>query len=208
MGGTFDPVHYGHLRLALDAADELRLPEVRWIPSGTPGHRAAAPRAPAADRLAMLRLAIAHEARFSIDASELESDEPTYTVPMLERLRRELGERRPLVMILGMDSFLTLHTWRSWERLFDLAHFAVAERPGYELDVDKLPAPLANVYAERLAEAARIGERPHGYIVHFASARLAISSTDIRARIARGGSVRYLLPETVLRYIESKGLYR
>src|SRR5690606_5818688 len=139
MGGTFDPVHHAHLRLAIDALEALPLGEVSWIPSGAPGHRGA-PHASAADRLAMLQLAIADEPRFSIDTTELDTGMPTYTVPMLKRLRGELGEDQSLVMLIGMDSFLSLPTWRDWEALFDLTHFAVAARPGYAFDMDELPA--------------------------------------------------------------------
>ena len=245
MGGTFDPIHYGHLRLALDAAEALKLDEVRWVPSGAPGHRDA-PHAATVDRLAMLQMALADEPRFSLDPAECDATAPTYTVHMLQRLRRELGSARPLVMIIGMDSFVSLATWREWETLFDLAHFAVAERPGYALNMDKLPARLAHdlgypvsgdqmmldwrglvaerpgyavnvnklpmqlaeIYRARHAEPITLMKRAHGCIVHFPSTLLDISASDIRARIARGNSVRYLIPETVLRYIESKGLYR
>lgn len=207
MGGTFDPVHHAHLRLALDALEALPLAEIRWIPSGAPGHRNA-PHASAADRLAMLRLAIADEPRFCIDTSELDTGMPTYTVPMLKRLRSELGAERPLVMLIGMDSFLTLPTWREWEQLFDLAHFAVADRPGYALETDKLPARLAEIYAARHDEPATLAKRAHGCIVHFPSVPLGISATDLRTRFAQQKSARCLIPETVLRYIESKALYR
>ena len=207
MGGTFDPIHYGHLRLALDAAEALKLAEVRWIPSGAPGHRDA-PHTTTADRLAMLQTALADEPRFTLDRAECDATTPTYTVHMLQRLRREFGSARPLVMIIGMDSFVSLATWREWETLFDLAHFAVAERPGYALNMDKLPARLAQIYRSRHAEPITLMKQAHGCIVHFPSTLLDISASDIRARIARGNSVRYLIPETVLRYIESKGLYR
>lgn len=207
MGGTFDPIHYGHLRLALEAAEALKLAEVRWIPSGAPGHRNV-PHAATTDRLAMLQTALADEPRFTLDRAECDATTPTYTVHMLQRLRRELGSARPLVMIIGMDSFVTLATWREWETLFDLAHFAVAERPGYALSTDKLPVRLAQIYRARHAEPITLMKQAHGCIVHFSSTPLDISASDIRARIARGDSVRYLIPETVLRYIESKGLYR
>lgn len=207
MGGTFDPVHYAHLRLALDALETLPLAEVRWIPSGAPGHRGA-PHASAADRLAMLRLAIADEPRFTLDTAELDAGVPTYTVPMLRRLRSELGAERSLVMLIGMDSFLTLPSWRDWEALFDLTHFAVADRPGYVLDVAKLPARLAEIYTARREEPSTLASRPHGCIVHFPAVQLDISATDLRARFAQQKSARCLIPETVLRYIESKALYR
>ena len=209
MGGTFDPVHFGHLRLALDALETLDLPAVRWIPSGQPGHRDA-PQASTAQRLAMLRLALAEEPRFHIDDAELQQHEPTFTVSMLGRLRAELGAQKPLIMLIGMDSFLALNTWRDWQQLFSLTHFAIAERPGFEFDPARLPSELADEYASRATDGEAQREalnRPCGAIVRYRSVALGISATDIRARLARGGSARYLIPETVLRYIESKRLY-
>ena len=128
LGGTFDPVHLGHIALAEAALAGLPLAEVLWLPSGSPGHRAS-PLAAAHDRLAMLRLAIGRNPRYRIDASELDRSEPTYTVHTLARLRAELGRAQPLALLLGSDSFLSLPTWLRWRELFDLAHIAVAGRP-------------------------------------------------------------------------------
>jgi nicotinate-nucleotide adenylyltransferase len=212
MGGTFDPVHFAHLRLALDALETLDLSAIRWIPSGQPGHRNP-PQASAVHRLAMLRLALADEPRFHIDEAELQAREATYTVSMLTRLRAELGAHQPLVMLIGMDSFLGLNTWRDWRKLFELTHFAIAERPGFEFDALKLPSELGAEYAARAIEVdAPSGggtwrHRACGAIVRYPSVPLAISATDLRARAARGRSTRYLIPETVVRYIESNKLY-
>lgn len=205
MGGTFDPVHLAHLRLALEAIEGLKLEKVRWIPSGAPGHRET-PHASAAERLEMLRLACGEEPRFEIDTADLLDSAPTFTINTLKRLRIELGTERPLVMLIGMDSLLGLHTWREWLSLFDLAHFAVAQRPGYELKEDALDPSFRAVYRERQAGAAAL-TKPHGHIVHFDSPALAISSSDIRTRIGQGRSARYLVPEKVARFIETQGLY-
>ena len=130
MGGTFDPVHYGHLRLAEEAAEHLALEGVRWIPSGSPGHRAA-PRTAAHHRLEMVRLAIQSNIRFTLDASEAHATTPQFTIDTLRRLRGELGDALPLMLIIGADQLYKLDTWRAWRDLFALAHCAVGERPGY-----------------------------------------------------------------------------
>lgn len=201
MGGTFDPPHYAHLRLAEEAREQLGLATVRWIPCGRPGHRDA-PATSAAHRLTMVRLAIAGHAGFTLDEAEARSPAPTFTIDTFRRLRGELGLGVPLVMIIGMDSLLTLPAWRESERLFDLAHFAVGARPGY--DAAAIPAALA----ARMRGPEALAAAPGGAIVRFASTPLAISASSIRATIARGGSARYLLPPEVLDYIGSQGLYR
>ena len=127
FGGTFDPVHFGHLRLAGEAIAQLGLSGVRWIPAGQPRHREP-PRVAAVDRLQMVRLALAGDPRFSVDAAEVESGEASYTVPTLERLRAEFGPRRSLVL-LGADAYAGLPTWHRWRELFSLAHIAVTLRP-------------------------------------------------------------------------------
>jgi nicotinate-nucleotide adenylyltransferase len=201
LGGTFDPPHHAHLRLAEDAREALALDTVRWMPSGRPGHRDA-PRTSAAHRLEMVRIAIASQPRFTLDAAEAHAAAATYTIDTLTRLRAELGGAVPLVMIIGMDSLLTLPTWRDADRLFELTHFAVGARPGY--DAAALPAALA----QRLREADALARAPAGAIVRFPGTLLSISASSIRAHIAAGRSARYLLPAEVLHYIEQHGLYR
>lgn len=207
MGGTFDPIHFGHLRLAEEACEALDLREVRWIPAGRPPHRNL-PRAAAPDRLEMVRLGIAGNAHFTLDDTETRSDAPSYTVTTLERLRALDGER-PLVLLLGSDAFLGLASWHRWPALFDLAHLAVATRPGFELASGTLPAELAAACARRLGgEPAALKAAPAGRIVEFAMTPLAISASLIRARLAAGLSVRYLLPDPVREYIDQHPLYR
>jgi nicotinate-nucleotide adenylyltransferase len=130
FGGTFDPIHYGHLRLAETAREALGLEGVRLIPAGQPPHRAT-PGASGAHRLAMARLAAADNPAFEVDPAEVEAAQASFTILTLERLRATLGTDRPLVLLLGVDAFLGLPTWRRWTELFDLAHVAVANRPGY-----------------------------------------------------------------------------
>jgi nicotinate-nucleotide adenylyltransferase len=201
MGGTFDPPHCAHLRLAEEAREALALDHVRWIPSGRPGHRGA-PASAAAHRLAMVKLAIAGNPHFTLDEAEVHSATATFTIDTLTRLRAELGPAVPLVMIIGMDSLLTLPTWRESERLFPLAHFAVGARPGY--DVAGLPAALA----ARLGGPEALAQAPGGAIVRFEGTLLDVSASSIRARISAGRSARYLLPPEVLHYIGLQGLYR
>ena len=134
FGGTFDPVHFGHLRLAEEARETLGLAKVIWIPAGQPPLRDAPGRS-AADRLAMVRLAVAGNPGFTIDDGEVVAAGTSYTVNTLERLRAAHGERQPLVLLLGADAFGRLDAWHRWRELFGLAHIAVATRPGHALGV-------------------------------------------------------------------------
>ena len=206
LGGTFDPVHFAHLRLAEEALDRLRLGSVRWIPSGQPGHRGA-PAAGVEHRLAMLRLAIAGEPRFTLDDADARSASPTFTINTLTRLRSEIGSGTPLVLIIGADQLLALDTWQEWKRLFGLAHIAVAQRPRFELESGALTGELAREYARRAAAPAELAGAPAGRIVTFGMTALDISASAIRADIAAGHSPRYLLPDAVLDYIGSHRLY-
>ena len=206
FGGTFDPIHYGHLRLAESAREALGLARVRLIPAGQPPHRAT-PGAAGAHRLAMARLAAADNPAFEVDPAEVEAEQASYTILSLERLRAELGPGRPLVLLLGVDAFLGLPSWRRWTELFDFAHLAVANRPGYSLDGTTMPAALAEQLGRRQASSSILGAAPAGHLVQFAMTPLAISATDIRARCAAGQSLRYLLPPPVVDYISRHQLY-
>lgn len=206
FGGTFDPIHYGHLRLAETAREALGLARVRLIPAGQPPHRAA-PGASGQHRLAMARLATADNPAFEIDPAEVEAEQASFTILTLERLRAALGPERPLVLLLGLDAFLGLPSWRRWEALFECAHIAVANRPGYSLEHSALPPPLAAQLAARQATATDLTGSPAGRIVPFSMTPLAISATDIRNRAAAGSSLRYLLPPPVLDYISLHQLY-
>ena len=207
LGGTFDPVHLGHVALAAAALAGLPLYEVLWLPSGSPGHRAP-PVASARDRLAMLRLATAGNPRHRIDDGELARGEPTYTVYTLTRLRAQLGDAQPLALLLGSDSFLSLPTWLRWRELFDLAHIAVASRPG-DLPRGGGPAPeLSAEIARRSARPEQLADSAAGRIARFDMPPTDISASDVRARLAAGQDARRLLPAAVLAYIEAQNLYR
>ena len=209
FGGTFDPLHYGHLRLAEEAADALDLARVRWIPAGQPALRGV-PQASAAQRLEMVRLAIAGNPRFEVDAAEVEAAQPSYTVATLTRLRAAdaCGTQRPLVLLLGADAFAHLADWHRWEALFDLAHLGVAHRPGFPLDPACLPAALAQHYRQRVCQdPSALAAAPAGRIATFAMTPLDISATKIRALLSKRCSPRYLMPDALIAYIRDHQLY-
>jgi nicotinate-nucleotide adenylyltransferase len=207
FGGSFDPVHNAHLRIARAALEALGLAALRWLPNSQPGHRES-PRAPAAARLEMLKIALRNEPRFEVDESELWRVEPTYTVETLARFRQALGDSTPFVFIIGADHLMGLHTWKRWRDLFALTHLAVAERPGHDIREAAMTAEVATEYRARTIGNAAIEERPAGGITRFACPPLDISSSAIRERLSRGAPVFDLLPPPVLAYIESHQLYR
>ncbi len=209
LGGTFDPVHLGHLGLADDARRALGIPEVRLMPAGDPPHRAA-PGASAAHRLAMLRLAIERRPGLVIDDRELRRQGKSYTVLTLEELRVE-SERRPIVLILGADAFRGLPTWHRWRELLALAHIAVAARPRDPFDA-ALPDALVPLWRDRrAADAAELLASPAGRILVVTIVPRDISASAIRAAVARGGAdaerARALLPPAVWDYIAEHRLY-
>ena len=209
FGGTFDPVHFGHLRLAEEAADTLELTKVRWIPAGQPALRDA-PKVGARQRLDMVRLAIADNPRFELDAAEVDAEQTSYTVPTLERLRRPdaYGAKQPLVLLVGADAFVGMPGWHRWRQLFELAHVAVAHRPGYAIEAAHLPAELAEVFRQRAcADRQRLTTRPAGSIVTFAMTPLDISATRIRTLLSNRSSARYLAPDCVLEHIRAHHFY-
>ena len=207
LGGTFDPIHFGHLRLAEEARQQLGLARVRLIPAGRPAHRGA-PGAHAEQRLAMTQLAAAGNTALEVDAAEVLSNAPSYTVPTLERLRSELGKQQPLVLLLGADAFAGLPSWHRWRSLFELAHIAVATRPGHSLDTEALQPELAAACEARAADAKALAKSPAGCILRFPITPLDISATAIRGACARLESPRYLLPDGVVDYIAQHRLYR
>lgn len=208
FGGTFDPVHFGHLRLAEESISHLGLGGVRWIPAGHPPHRSL-PQVTGEQRLAMVRAATAGNPRFSVDASEVMAAAPSYTVHTLERLRHELGADRPLVLLVGADAFAGLASWHRWRDIFSLAHLAVSHRPGFPVESASLPTALAEEFeARRLSNIDSLKASPGGAIATFAMTQLAISATQIRKLLANQLSARYLLPDAVLDYIQTHSLYR
>lgn len=210
LGGTFDPIHFGHLRLATEAREQCGLEDVHFIPSGTPPHRAS-PHASPAQRLQMVQAAVHGNPHFVADAREIFRTDACYTVDTLRALRKEVDAHRPLCLLLGSDAFLLLHTWHDWRCLFGLAHLVVIQRPGQPLGNAMAFAEegLKAEYAARLAPSPRVlHETPHGQIVVLDMPGLDISATDIRRRIATNRSVRYLLPDSVDHFIQTQDLYR
>jgi nicotinate-nucleotide adenylyltransferase len=204
FGGTFDPIHNGHLRLAEEAREALGLGGVSFIPAGTPPHRET-PHTSAEHRLGMVRRAIAGNPAFSCDDAEVRSTARSYTVLTLERLRAQHGGR-PLVLLLGADAFLGLTSWHRWEDISRLAHIAIADRPGHH--ADELPPALQAALGGLVSrDAARLHKAPAGAIVRFDMTPLAISATEIRAMLGIGRSPRYLLPDSVVDYIAAHSLY-
>ncbi len=208
LGGTFDPVHLAHVALAHAALDRLKLAQIVWIPAGQPPHRDR-PRTPANDRLAMVRAAIAGEARCVLDASEVANTAPSYTVHTLERLRREQGTNRPLVLLMGADAFRGLPGWYRWTEIFKLAHIAVATRPGFPLA--DFAAPLAAEFVARRLASADFSSQPAGGIHTFELVAGTVSATEVRGLVAAGApdaTLRELVPAPVLDYIRQHQLYR
>jgi nicotinate-nucleotide adenylyltransferase len=210
LGGTFDPVHYGHLRFADAVRRALGLSQVRLVPARDPPHRDG-PKASAADRLAMLKLAVTEFPGLVVDERELRREGKSYTVDTLTTLRREFPDH-PLLLLLGADAFRGLTTWHRWRELFDLAHLVVVERPGVDLETE-LPPPLLAILRERLvADPESLLSRPAGAILRQPIAPLDVSATEIREHIARGAGAaemnRGLLPPAVLAYIDLHHLYR
>jgi len=212
LGGTFDPIHFGHLRLAEQAREALQLPEIRFIPAGDPPHRER-PEVTAGQRLCMVKLAVANNCAFIVDDIEVSAGEKSYTVLTLERLRERYGPERPLILILGADAFVGLPQWHWWRRVFDLAHVAVANRAGFGLEMtafsSSLPAELAMLCDQRLkSDVSELRSSAAGHIVTFAMTPLMISASLVRSLLRTQRSARYLLPASVLDYIESNHLYR
>jgi nicotinate-nucleotide adenylyltransferase len=204
LGGTFDPIHFGHLRAALDCLQGLTLDQVRFIPLRIAVHRPQ-PLATTVQRLAMLEAAIADEPRFVLDQRELHRDGPSYTLDTLCSLRAEFGIARPLCLLIGADAYAGFLDWYRPLEILELAHLVVMRRPGH----DPVASPaLRQLYLERACEAPRcLAERAGGRILFQTLTQLDISSTRIRELIALGRRPRYLLPDAVLAYIERERLY-
>lgn len=206
LGGTFDPVHLGHLRSALELLENLALDRVHMIPAKMPPLRDT-PRVAPEERLALLRLGIGDTPGLVADPRELERDGPSYSADTLASLRAEYGDQARLIMALGHDAFLRLAEWHAPWRLFELAHLVVIDRPDFEA---ALPRALAELIEGREVDSpGALMQRPAGRLLRLAlPTRMAISATEIRRRLASDRSVRFLVPEAVEARILANSLYR
>ncbi len=204
LGGTFDPVHVGHLRAAIEAREALAAEEVWLLPCAVPPHREQ-PVATPVQRLQMLEAAIIGLPGLRTDARELQRSGPSYTYDTLVSVRAEIGDARPLVLIVGADAFAGLPGWHRWRELVDLAHIAVLARP----DAHGLIDPrLEELLAGRgTADPGALARRPGGQVLRLQIPPLPVSSTMIRTRLQQGRSVRFLVPDPVLGMIAAEGWY-
>jgi nicotinate-nucleotide adenylyltransferase len=208
FGGTFDPIHFGHLRLATELAEAFHLEQVLFIPAGLPYHRGRDAHATSEQRLTMVKLATQRDARFDVDDRELRRAGPTYTYDTLAEVRAERGPQVPLVFLIGSDAFGQIHTWHRWTELFDLAHFAVAIRADDTEWLSKGPGAFpADVGPRVTLNLRELLGSPAGKIMTFSMTPLAIASTAIRNLVKDDGSIRYLTPDPVAEYIRSHKLY-
>jgi nicotinate-nucleotide adenylyltransferase len=205
LGGTFNPVHYGHLRSAMELVEHLQLQQLRLMPCAVPPHREA-PACSARDRAAMVELAVAAEPRLACDTRELQRVGKSYTIDSLMELRGELGAQQSLCLVMGCDAVLEIESWHRWQELLDWAHIVVIARPGWQLP--ERGAVAAWLQDNRLPGVNALQLQPAGGIIVEELRPLAISSTEIRELLAAGQSVRYLLPEPVLEYIQTHTLYQ
>lgn len=209
FGGTFDPIHYGHLRMAEEIAEMAGLREMRFIPAGIPRLRCG-PSASLKHRVEMVNLAIHDNCAFVLDEREVKRGGVSYSIETLRELKQEMGEDVILCFVTGADAFMKLAEWHSWRELFGLCHFVVAARPGHALTTT--PSPLAPELEEECAgrwvsNAQGLERAPSGLIFIAQTTLLDISATAIRTRIAAGKSIRYLIPDVTRDYIAANHLY-
>lgn len=207
LGGTFDPIHFGHLRMAQELAAALNLNEVRLIPAAMPPHRKQ-PKTPASHRAAMVRLAIAGNPKFSLDERELKRTGASYTIDTLLSLREDMGQAVPLCLLMGSDAFLGLPGWHRWHELLALCHIVVAHRPNTAPQPGNMPAPLAAVWEQcATTRIEDLAEKNAGHILLHHITPLDISATRIREDLQQSTSPRYLMPDAVIDYIHAQQLY-
>jgi nicotinate-nucleotide adenylyltransferase len=206
LGGTFNPIHFGHLRMAQELAEALALNEVRFIPSANPPHKPP-PAVSAENRAAMVKLAIADNPQFRFDGRELSRTGASYTIETLESLRNELGNRVSLILIMGSDAFTKFNTWHRWQEIIDLCHIALVQRPVSSIKkplTKELETFLHNHYTEHTPD---IAETSAGLVTMQAITPLEISSTAIRHTLQNKHSARYLMADCVLEYVRTNQLY-
>jgi len=207
FGGTFDPVHFGHLRSALDVKQALGLREMRLIPAFDPPHRQA-PIANPGQRLTMLRAAVGNESDLLVDNREMLREGTSYMVDTLASLREELGDE-PLCLVLGVDAFLQFDRWHHWQDILGLTHLVVTHRPGWVFNTEQASPDIQHLWQERhVADMAELETHPAGKVWLQAVTPLDISATKIRAMVAEGENPRFLAPDAVWNLIRMHGLYQ
>ena len=207
LGGTFNPIHYGHLRMAQELADSLGMDEVRFIPSANPPHKDSVT-VSAEHRAAMVELAIADNPLFTLDKRELEREGASYTIDTLISLREELGNDTSLCLMMGSDAFVKLNTWHRWQELLDFAHIILVQRPNQGKPQETLSDELQTLLRDHYAEGvSALREENAGLINMQAISAHDISATGIRENLKHGVSVRYLLPDIIVEYISKHRLY-
>lgn len=208
LGGSFDPVHHGHVALAELFDTLLRPDELRIVPAGQPWQKTGL-QASDDDRIAMLELAFRESAiPFTIDLQEIERGGPTYTVDTLRAVRAELGPQASIVFLMGADQLHKLDSWRDWKELFSLANIGVAARPGFTLATEQLPPAVAQELEHRLAEPKALRDSPAGLVCVVHALAVDISATEVRDAIRNGENANMLVAPVVLDYIQQHNLYK
>lgn len=203
-GGTFDPVHNGHLRVAIELRERLEVDCIHLMPCHIPPHRGT-PGGTSEDRLDLLTLSVVDEPGLAVDGRELHRGGSSYTADTLRQLRQELGPDKPLAIVLGTDAFSGFNRWEEWDQIPELAHIILVRRPNAELEPGSVPEQLL---AERRVETlADIKSTPGGGIYEIEPPMLDISATGIRERLEQGRSIRFLVPDAVVTEIRRRGLY-
>ena len=201
IGGTFDPIHFGHLRPALEITETLGLEHTRFIPSARPPHRWQ-PEASAEHRLAMVKLAIQDVQQFVLDDREYQRPGASFTIDTVKSLREEFGKQKPLCLLIGMDALQSFTTWRDWQGILACCHLVISPRPGYSPDLEQ------KWISQRLTDDVnQLKAAPAGKLLICSVKQFDISATYIRKQLLNGKSLRYLTPKKVCDYIARKGLY-
>lgn len=209
LGGTFNPVHYGHLRMAQELAEELAIDTIRFIPAANPPHKSTH-NISALHRLAMVNLAVADNPLFQLDDQELKRDGQSYTIDTLTQLREELGKETSIILFMGSDAFKQFDTWHRWQEIITLCHIALVQRPQTNTakTSSTLSPALENFLQHHYTELGDdLHASPAGHITMRQITALDISSTAIRNAFKDGLSTRYLMPDAVIDYIKSHRLY-
>jgi nicotinate-nucleotide adenylyltransferase len=209
LGGTFNPIHFGHLRIAEALAESLQFDEVRFIPSANPPHKIE-PKTSATDRAHMVKVAIEDNPLFKLDTIELERTGASYTIDTLISLREQLGKTTSLNLIMGSDAFVHLESWQHWEAIIEYCNIVLVQRPQAptETQQPKLSKVLEQFLSEYYSDdPTALKDTPNGFVHMQTVTPLTISSTDIRARVNKQQSIRYLTPQSVIDTINTKQFY-